>query len=50
MARCQLHELVTLTKQKWIYADNQSVGSLLDNGCKGSVDLPLGAGVQNINL
>src|SRR5262245_30638906 len=46
----QSHELVTLAEQKRIGADNQTIDSLLDDGCKSRINFPFGACVQNIDL
>src|SRR5262245_61728122 len=46
----QPHELVALAEQKRVGADNQSIGSLLDDGGESRIDLAFRAGIQDVDL
>ena len=50
MKCCEPHELATLAEQKGVRSYDQSIGSLLDDKCKGRVDFRFRAGMHNVYL
>ena len=50
MMRCQRHDLIAPTIKESIGADNERTSPVLDQGCKGAVDLAFGTGSQDLDL
>ena len=46
----QRHEFFASGVEEWIAGDDERIGPLLDEGCKGCAELAFGSGIHDVNL